>query len=199
LTAIRFVVSLRALFSVDAFGLIFAMSYVDSDEGDYGGDYPSKDDTIYDYTSYSYDNSANSLGIAIVSSSAPKNYGQLDEPACSVQELKFKSQIASGFADDSNKPSSLFGNAKQQNDYDIQKLQNEVQADPGKYSLQCFGPPQQRPQDFWDSAPEFPSRPEEEGPEIPEKLYRNPFHRVTGWTDWRTRLILEFFEKAEEE
>jgi hypothetical protein len=146
LTDIHLAVTLGALFPVDCFRLSLIMSYVDGSDGDYGGDYPSNNDTVYDYRAFSYEKSANSLGYAMVASYGTTNYGHLDEPACSEQELKFKAPIAAAFADDSSKPYG-FGDAKQL-DQSIQKFQSELQADPGKFSLQCFGPPSTQPQGF---------------------------------------------------
>ena len=173
------------------------MSYVDGSDGDYGGDYPSKNDTVYDYTAYNYDTSANSLGSAIVASYGTKNYSQLNEPSCSEQEIKFKAPLAAAFTDE--RPSLGLDAGKQDLDRLTQKMQDDFKADPGKYSLQCFGPPSTQPTDFWEKAPEFPfpeQEREEEGPEIPEKLYKNPFFKSLNW---RTRLVLEMLEKAEEE
>lgn len=167
------------------------MSYVDGSDEDYGGDYPSKDDTVY-----SYEGSANSLETSIVSSAAASTSRTTLEPACSVQETNDQAAAAKAL-DEFNKAQG----AHSLLDYEIQKLQSELEADPHKLDdTKCFGPPA-RTHDFLDKAPEFPfqeDRPEED-PEFPDKLYKDPFAKIERRMDWRTRLILQFFEDKEEE
>lgn len=169
------------------------MSYVDGSDEDYGGDYPSKNDTVYSYT-----DSANSIQFSIVNTTAATAYSPPDEPACTVQQVKFKTEAAAIFGDDPNKPSSWIDAGKQDLDRLNQKLQDDLKADPGKYSFQCFGPPQQ-PQDFLDKPPEFPfEKPEreEERPEPPEEFFRSPFFESR---DPFVRLILGLGENWKEE
>lgn len=131
------------------------MSYVDGSDED-GGDYPSKNDIYDNYTSYDYDTSSKSLLISVVASYAPKNYGQMDEPSCSEQEIGFKTPIVAAFANDPSKPSSPSDVGKQDLDRLIQKMQDDIKSDPDKYSLQCFGPPSMQPREYLDRPPSVP-------------------------------------------
>jgi hypothetical protein len=194
---LRFRSTFGALPYVDRFGLRIFMSYVDGSDED-GGDYPSKSDIYDNYTSFDYDTSSKSILISVVASYSPRNYSQSDEPSCSEQEIRFKAPIAAAFADDPNKPSSPFDAGKQDLDRLTQKMQDDIKADPDRYSLQCFGPPSTQPRDYLDRPPDFPfekPEPEEERPEPPEEFYKSPFFEST---DPRIRLIIELGEGAKD-
>lgn len=156
------------------------MSYVDGSDEDYGGG-----GQTYGDSDYSYAASANSLEFSITSSAAPTSSQPTNEVSYVAQRdatSRDKADTTTLFGNDPNQPPRLDG-TKQQLDYDIQKFQQEVQADPSKLdSLKCFGPPT-TPPDILDKPtwPPFPEKEQEENyptdpSELPEKgLPRSPF------------------------